>query len=178
MAIPDHTRWRRHHVDAWWNLQHRDLDYINEPFNDPVSQADWQRLGYTQTKFTGDMYDMRRPEPAWLAPFRTAFPWRYFSWSLYRMSPGTVLPEHRDTYARFRQLHDISDENSIYRAVIFMEYWQSGHYLEIDQQPITQWRPGDAVLWQNDVPHLAANMGRTDRYTLQITGVCHENPFI
>jgi hypothetical protein len=31
------------------------LPYTNEPFNDPASLAQWQELGYTQTRFTGDM---------------------------------------------------------------------------------------------------------------------------
>jgi hypothetical protein len=178
MATPGHARWRLQHVDAWWDQDHRYLEYINEPFNDTESLAKWRELGFTQTKFTGDMYDMRNDQPAWIEPFRPVFSWRYFCWSVYRMCPGTVLPEHSDTYARFRKLYDIVDENTIYRAVIFLENWQSGHYLEIDQQPITKWLKGDMVLWQSDVPHLAANLGVTDRYTLQITGVCDQNPFI
>jgi len=178
MVTPDHARWRKHHIDPWWGPEYRDLAYINEPFNDPVSLAVWRRLGYTQTRFTGDMYDMRNPEPDWMAPFRDVFPWQHFSWSVYRMPPGTVLPEHEDTYARFRQIYDIADANTIYRSVVFLSDWESGHYLEIDQEPVTKWQRGDAVTWQNDVPHLAANMGRTDRYTLQITGVCDQNPFL
>lgn len=178
MATPGHARWQRHHVEPWWGRDYRDLDYINEPFNDPVSLAEWRQLGYTQTRFTGDLYDMRNPEPKWLAPFRELFPWRHFCWSVYRMPPGTVLPSHRDTYARFREIYRIENCDSIYRSVIFLDDWQSGHYLEIDQQPVVQWLSGDAVTWQSDVPHLAANMGSTDRYTLQLTGVCDENPFL
>lgn len=178
MATPDRARWRRHHIEPWWDLSYRELSYINEPFNDPVSLAEWRQLGFTQSKFTGDMYDMRNQEPEWLSPFRAAFAWRHFSWSIYRMPPGSVLPEHRDTYVRFREIYQIDDADSIYRSVVFLDDWQSGHYLEIDQEPITQWRCGDAVTWRNDVPHLAANMGRTDRYTLQITGTCHEDPFL
>jgi hypothetical protein len=33
-----------------------------------------------------------------------------------------------------------------------------------------QWHRGDFVWWQRDVPHLAANIGIEDRYTLQLTG--------
>jgi len=164
------ARWWRHRMDPWWT-DHRSLPYINEPFNDPVSLAQWQQLGYTQTKFTGDMYDMRNPEPAWIDRFRMHFPWKHFSWSLYRMGPGCVLPNHVDTYARFKNVHDIQDHSRIYRAVIFLEDWQSGHYLEMDGDPVIKWQAGDAVVWQNYTPHLAANMGMTDRYTLQITGL-------
>jgi hypothetical protein len=53
---------------------------------------------------------------------------------------------------------------------VYLEDWASGHYGEMAGQPITGWRAGDWVSWHDDFPHLAANMGRTDRYTLQLTG--------
>lgn len=178
MATPDHSKiWRKTWIQPCWQ-NHRDLAYVNEPFNDKQSLDLWRNLGYTQTKFTGDMYDMRNPEPAWMSPLRQYFPWQHFSWSVYRMTPGCVLPNHADTYARFREIHCIEDPDSIHRAVIFLEDWQSGHYFEIDGSPLTDWLAGDTVIWRNDVQHLAANMGMTDRYTLQITGIPHAYPFV
>jgi hypothetical protein len=170
-------RWGKTWLEPWW-ISHQNLPYVNEPFNDPESLELWRKLGYTQTRFTGDMYDMRNPEPGWVAPFRFHFPWKYFSWSVYRMGPGTVLPNHSDTYTRFKQIHNIDNSDSIYRAIVMMEPWQSGHYLELDGNPITKWLAGDVYIWQNDVKHLAANMGMTNRYTLQITGVPLEDPFL
>jgi|688.fasta_scaffold168225_3 hypothetical protein len=164
--------------NPWWTDQHRSLSYINEPFNDPESLAKWQDLGYTQTRFTGDMYDMRNSEPDWVLPFRAHFPWRHFSWSVYRMGPGTTLPNHRDTYSRFREIYNIEDPDTIFRAVVFLENWQSGHYFEINEDPYVEWAAGETVIWQNNTQHLAANMGMTDRYTLQITGVPDENIFV
>jgi hypothetical protein len=46
--------------------------------------------------------------------------------------------------------------------------------LEIDGNPITKWSAGDWVGWNYDTQHLAANIGMTDRYTMQITGT-YEN---
>jgi hypothetical protein len=179
MAIPDKFKYQHCWIhNTWWGPAHRDLTYINEPFNDPVSLAKWQDLGYTQTRFTGDMYDMRNTEPAWIEPFRKIFPWQHFSWSVYRMTPGTALPNHSDTYARFREIYDIADPNTIFRAVVFLEPWQSGHYFEINEDPVVEWAAGETMIWRNDVPHLAANMGMTDRYTLQITGVPNEDIFV
>jgi hypothetical protein len=162
-------KWYYTHIKPSW-AGHRDLPYRNEPFNDPESVALWRGLGYTQTRFTGDMYDMREAEPEWMSAVRQQFEWQHFSWSVYRMPPGTVLPNHSDTYARFREIYGITDPDSIWRAVIFLEPWASGHYLEIDGHPYTEWQAGDTVVWQNTVPHLAANVGMTMRYTLQITG--------
>jgi len=169
MGIPEQSNWSRGHTDTVWKDQYKDLMYINEPFNDPISLKEWRDLGYTQTKFTGDMYDMRQAEPNWMDAIRKVLPWKYFSWSIYRMNPGSCLPEHGDTYARFRELHNYNDD--IHRAIFYMEDWQSGHISEIEKQPLINWHAGDYIIWKNDTLHLAANVGKTARYTLQITGV-------
>jgi len=158
-------------TDPVWQGAFEDLPYQNEPFNDPVSLAEWRDLGYTQTKFTGDMYDMRNPEPEWMNTIRKVLPWKHFSWSVYRMGPGCCLPTHADTYARFVKYHSITDMNTVNRAIFFMKDWESGHIFEIDGLPQTQWKAGDYYVWRNDTEHLAANVGKTPRYSLQITGV-------
>jgi len=158
-------------VRNWWGISHRNLQYINEPFNDEASIERWRELGYTQQKFTGDLYDMRSDEPEWINEFRSLFKWQHWSWSVYSMPPGIVLPSHQDTYRRFREIYNVTDAEKILRAVVFLEDWSSGHYLEVNETPIVKWKAGDYVVWSNDTPHMAANMGVTNRYTLQITGV-------
>ena len=169
MEIQEHKNWHSGRTNAVWRGAYKNLSYINEPFNDPISLKEWRNLGYTQTKFTGDMYDMRQEEPEWMFAITEAFPWRHFSWSVYRMNPGTTLPMHGDTYARFRELHNWTGD--VHRAVVYMEDWQSGHISEIEDTVITGWKAGDYIVWKNDTQHLAANVGKTSRYTLQITGV-------
>lgn len=175
--LEKNNRWCRFCLPVVWH-DFQTLEFSNEPFNDSATVQQWRHLGYTQTKFTGDLYDMRRPTPAWMPAIALALPWKHFSWSLYRMTPGCVLPNHRDTYKKFCEIYDIQNLDSIYRAVIFLADWQSGHYLEVSGQPVTNWSAGEGVIWQNDVEHLAANVGHTDRFTLQITGVPDENPFL
>jgi len=174
MAIPENkhnNKWYTGHIASWWNLKHRDLNYINEPFNDQSSVAKWRTLGYTQQRFTGDMYDMQFIQPDWIDGFGAYFKtWKNLSWSVYRMSPGTILPNHSDTYKRYIKIHNLKNSNNIWRAVVFLEDWQSGHYLELNNTPISQWKAGNFVAWNDDVEHLAANIGETDRYTLQLTG--------
>lgn len=167
------------HNDSWgqacftdvWSDDYRDLSYINEPFNDVITEKIWRDRGFDQQRFTGDLYDMRSPEPSWMTYFRQWLPMQHFGWSLYRMTPGTVLPEHGDTYRRFREIYGVRDLDRIRRYVIFLDNWKSGHYLEVNDVPIVGWSKGSAVFWHGAVPHIAANIGREDRYTLQITGV-------
>jgi hypothetical protein len=179
MVIPEKSSWAHGIVpcEIWWH-SYQDLDWVNEPFNDSGSVHKWQQLGYTQSRFTGDLYDMRSPEPDWIDRFRVLFDWQHFSWSVYRMMPGTVLPNHSDTYARFCKIHNIADPESVFRTIVFMEDWHSGHYFEIDGSPITEWVAGEYVTWRGSTPHIAANMGHTPRYTLQLTGIPNENSLL
>jgi hypothetical protein len=166
----DPTSYKRIWIQPFWSQDYIDLPYIHEPFNNVEDQQKWHASGFTQTRFTGDMYDMRSPEPDWIERFRQIIPLDNFSWSIYRMRPGDVIPNHRDTFAKFREIYRLSADTVIRRYVIFLENWQSGHYFEIDHQPIVKWNAGTAVLWHNDTPHLAANLGTAPRFTLQLTG--------
>lgn len=149
------------------------LDYIQEEFNDPDSLAKWRELGYAE-KFTGDMCDMRSPQPMWnerIIKIFERYGWKDIGTSYYRMGPGTILPMHSDLYVKYVDLFDLKGrEETIKRAVVFLENWQSGHYLEICDDVITKWEAGTVIEWTYDAPHMAANIGSTDRYTLQITG--------
>ena len=62
------------------------------------------------------------------------------------------------------------NEHKIRRAIVFLEDWKSGHYLELQGKPIVEWKKGFTVIGAYDAPHMAANIGLNPRYTLQITG--------
>jgi len=158
-------------IEPFWDSSFKDLDYTVEAFNNPTDLAKWAEQGYS-CKFTGAMCDMRSPQPVWNNMFIQYFnrlDWKDIGTSYYRMSAGTILPNHRDTYKKYIELFKV-DPQSVYRAIVFLEDWASGHYLEIDNEPITKWSAGDVVAWHYDTLHMAANMGYTPRYTLQITG--------
>lgn len=168
MATPDLK-----HITPIWQEEYKHLDYTNESFNNPDDVATWTSYGYPP-KFTGDMCDMRKVLPIWnseiISYFETAG-WKDVGTSYYRMSSGTILPKHRDTYKRYVDLFNLKGrEKTITRAIIFLEDWKSGHYLEVNDTPIVNWKAGDIAHWQYDTPHLAANMGLEPRYTLQVTG--------
>ena len=163
----------RFNIEPFWGDAYLHLDYAKEPFNNTSDTNKWLELGFADN-FVGAMCDMRKPQPVWntaiIAKFE-ALGWQDICTSYYRMDPGTILPLHRDTYKRYIKLFNLQMyQNHIHRAIVFLEDWQSGHYLEVADQPITKWSAGDVVEWEYDIPHLAANMGTTPRYTLQITG--------
>jgi len=163
----------RYNIYKFWDDEFKNLDYVQEPFNDPESVSRWLSQGY-QGKITGDLCDMRHRLPTWNHRFIEFFQhrgWQDVGVAYYRMHTGTVMPEHRDLYKRYIELFDLQGrESSIKRAIVFLEDWQSGHYLELDGYPVVCWSAGDVVEWQYDTPHMAANIGLEPRYTLQITG--------
>jgi hypothetical protein len=163
----------KYNLEVFWDNEFKNLTYTNETFNDPDNLKKWTDLGFPN-KFTGDMCDMRSPQPSWNERFVQHFAdlgWKDIGTSYYRMMPGTVLPTHGDLYTKYISLFNLhGQEQSIRRAVVLLEDWKSGHYFEGQGTPLTQWKAGQVVEWTYDTPHLAANIGVEPRYTLQITG--------
>jgi len=162
-------------LDFEFNDEFKNLNYINEPFNNSTDMQRWRNEGFNHERYTGDLCDMRRPQPTWNAQvvdyFAENFSWCDIGTAYYRMGTGVILPTHQDTYKRYVELFDLQGkEHTIYRAVVFLEDWNSGHYGEYDGCAHVNWQRGDFVVWNYDLPHCAANLGTTPRYTLQVTG--------
>lgn len=102
---------------------------------------------------------------------RKLFP-RY-SVGIMKQPPGQTLPTHEDTFYKFASVHNV-DPYECCRVNIFLEDWKSGHYFEINENSILQWKRGDAIIIERDEPHLSGNMGLDTKYTMQITGVKNE----
>ena len=175
MGQPDvqKSQIRRYQLHPFWDDSYKHIDFMNETFNDPHQLMVWRGQGYGN-RFTGDMCDMRHDQPTWNQRFIDIFSgqgWHNIGTSYYRMGPGTVLPTHQDRYAKYISLYNLQGrEHTIRRAIIFLEDWQPGHYAEYEDKPFVNWRAGAVVEWTYDAPHMAANLGPTPRYTLQITG--------
>lgn len=163
----------RYNLEVFWDNEFKQLNYVQEPFNDSESVNQWLNQGY-QSKIVGAMCDMRQQQPSWNDQFVKHFEalgWRDIGTSYYRMSTGTVMPVHRDLYKKYIERFELQgQEHTVCRALIFLEDWKPGHYLEVLGVPYVGWKAGQVVEWTYDTPHMAANIGLEDRYTLQITG--------
>jgi len=163
----------KYQLYPFWDTEYKTLDYINEQFNDTNQITQWKDQGYI-SQFTGDMCDMRSQQPSWNRRFIGMFAeqgWKDVGTSYYRMGTGTILPTHSDLYLKYVDLFNLQGlEHTIRRAIVFLEDWQPGHYAEYLDQAHVNWSAGSTVEWSYDTPHMAANMGPTPRYTLQITG--------
>lgn len=161
-------------IKPFWGTMHTTLDYTKKLHNDPEQVALWKSQGFTHKNFTGKMYGMDNPMPGWSEPFFSIFPGEHTGLCLYKMEPGDIMPTHSDTFSKFKDLHNISQSDEIHRAIIFLEDWKSGHIFEINNTPVTNWKAGDYVVWKNDTPHMAANLGTEPRYTAQLTFLATE----
>ena len=163
----------KYKIPVFWDAEYQHLDYVREAFNDQASVDTWRQQGYTGP-FTGHMCDMRSPQPQWNQQFINLYQqmgWRDIGTRYYRMDTGTVLPTHQDLYKRYIDIFNLQgQEQSIRRAIVFLEDWAPGHYAEYNNRPFTSWSAGWTIEWQYDAPHMAANLGLVPRYTLQITG--------
>jgi hypothetical protein len=104
--------------------------------------------------------------------FEETFNWiNYKSYAVHKMEPGSILPLHKDKYSYYSTQYNIIDFNKIVRVIVFLEDYELGHILQIEDTPVTEWKAGNWVSWSGKKTHLAANFGCHNRYTLQITGL-------
>ena len=168
MEIHDKGLWFTGRIDPEFG-EFKNLNYENKPFNDTNTLHNWRAKGHHYDKYTGELVDFKNL-PDWVMPIAESTGMSMIGASLYKMTPGCILPLHRDTYQLYKDFHKIT-HTRIRRIVVFLEDWQSGHYLEVNGNALTDWKAGDWAGWNYDCEHLAANLGNTDRYTMQITGV-------
>ena len=168
--------WAKGYVDPtrYWDVDEiKSLSYKREEFNDSAQMGKWAEQGHSPR--TGMLFDMRHADQ----PKTTEL---LIKWandrsienvgiSYYCMEPGDNLPYHADLYKKYIELFDLEGrEKDIVRYIFFVENRKPGHIMEVSNR-IYDWISGDYVAWKYDTPHMAANLGNHNRYTIQLTGV-------
>jgi len=163
------------HINPWWNTSFKDLDYEYYPLKNTDDEKKWIEQGYQGLKLNGGLYNMSKPMPEYAKPFFTIWDWQNVGIAFYRQKTLEALPLHFDKYTSYVKMFDIKDPSVIWRCIVFLEDWRSGHYFEIGNSAHLNWRAGDYICWNNDEPHFAGNFGIEPKYTMQITGMQCEN---
>jgi len=85
-----------------------------------------------------------------------------------KYTPGLILPWHKDNYPTYARNKKAKIED-IVRIMVFLHDPAPGHQLWIEDKlcigPVGSW-----FAWQGSTKHMAANLGETSRYVMQITG--------
>ena len=155
-------------VPKIWDDEYKKFDYVRQPITGEEADT-WRSQGYTHETTTGKMYDSRNPMPDWVNTIANLMNLRNPGFVFYRMDTLDIMPTrvyHFNTYCRVFN----KDRKEVRRAIVFLEDWKPGHYFQVDNVGVVNYKAGEYVLWAPDVPHAASNIGVEPRYTLQITG--------
>lgn len=171
-----HDNWHRGHIEPFWSKQSiTSLDYVRSGPSADQNFLKWKRQGYidNQVHLSGQLCDMRKPQPHWndqlIEWFENTYNVRDVGTSYFKMITDSILPMHSDSFTKYRELFKCKQSDCL-RIIVFPFDWQSGHIFEIEQTPIIAWSAGDYVCWKGDTPHMAGNMGIKPRYSIQLTG--------
>jgi len=87
------------------------------------------------------------------------------------ITAGNIMPWHADTFSYFRKHCSQDQYQYVIRALIFLKDWETGHYLQCGDSVIHHWQAGEVLIWHPERYHVAANVGYTNRWTCNVTGL-------
>jgi len=154
---------------TWKPEDYTDLEWHKQPIMESEIST-WRDQGYYHQSFSGFMYDSKKPMPDFVEGVGKEIGLNSCGYVIYRMDTLDIMPTHVDHFETYMRIFN-QPRDHIVRALVLLEDWKPGHYLEVDGTAHTNWSAGDYWSWSADVPHAASNIGILPRYTLQITGV-------
>ena len=138
----------------------------------------WKELGITAPNFPVNSAVVHQSFndqcPSWAHTIKDMFPWlQYRLVTINKLEPGSLIPPHRDMFYRLRELTDGVDVSGmvLVRVNVLLQDKKYGHFLDIDNVALSDYRKGDYVYIQQGVIHSVVNAGFENRYTLQVTGL-------
>jgi hypothetical protein len=89
--------------------------------------------------------------------------------------PGQILPLHKDEHLETKaKLPD--HPGTLCRCVIHIEDWKPGQFLDYSENRVdTGWKQGQGWRVGAGLPHLSANCGEHNKYTMQVSGYATSN---
>ena len=152
----------------WTKEEIENIAYQVEDISEEEKQPHREQ-GYTHNQYSGDIYRCIDWKPDWVHSVASQIGLTNCGFTFYRMKQLDIRPMHVDHFKNYAKIYSV-DPKDVCRAVVFLEDWKPGHYLDLDCKGYVNWSAGDYVLWRSTVPHSASNIGVDLRYTLQITG--------
>jgi hypothetical protein len=89
--------------------------------------------------------------------------------------PGSFLPWHVDLFYTYCEQtgREVKLEVMLKmrRYLVFMQDWKWGYYLQVGNNPITNWKAGQIITMPFGMYHLSVNAGTEVRHVMQINGL-------
>lgn len=156
-------------VKRYWEEEYLYFPYKKNPLPETELEK-WRFQGYDFNSFNGSMFGGNKTMPYWVDSVAKEIGLTKTGYAFYKMVTGDIMPLHVDHFSKYCEIFSVEKHN-VYRAVVFLEDWKSGHYFEINSRAYCNYKAGEYILWSSEELHSAANIGLDNRYTLQITGV-------
>lgn len=150
--------------------------------DDPPYTTDYDRAELEYLNLDPDhifFYNLHRTGNKTIQRIIDSFKFKKAGGSFHIQKPGGIFPYHIDEIPGIKGNDPNSwldkDPQWAARFEIQVFDWQPGHVWAIGNTYWKQWKAGD-IVWHNwrDTPHGTCNLGRSDRVTLQVTGLCSE----
>lgn len=149
---------------------------INDvPYTQTYDEAELEYLGLSPDHVF--FHNLKTNDNETVSKILTSFKFKHGGASFHVQRPGEIFPYHIDEIPAIKNNNPNSklDQNPKWAARFEIQVfdWQPGHVWSIGNTYWKQWRAGD-ILWHDwrHTPHGTCNLGRSDRVTLQLTGIC------
>ena len=158
-------------IKPFWYNYYKKILYTEEYFKDQEQVSSWKKTGHNIDNTTIHTHPIIDDNDI-INIISEYFPnLKHLGVCFHKLIPGHYLPAHIDKYGFYSEKFGVSDLTRIKRFVIFAENWHPGHFLTVNDTMYSNWQAGDVVGWTGTTVHSAINVGITDRYTIQITGI-------
>jgi hypothetical protein len=120
------------------------------------------------TPENSSIWQMFDDSPLWVHKLADEIPqdFTHHEVSVIKICPGNTIPYHQDKHYLLQKKYGPGET---WRYLIFLEDWKSGHYFEINDQPMILGKAGDWIKFHRSQWHLGGNMGQESFYSAQIT---------
>lgn len=132
---------------------------------------EYKKFGYSEhnTKIWKTTNQQPKIDLEWEQAVIDELPLDHAVATLTRQDPGQILPWHYDRFFMLKRLFP-NDTRPILRFLLFLQDWQIGHVLQVNNSMLTHWQRGTVVVWRPEQYHVSANIGLTTKWTCNITG--------
>ena len=134
-----------------------------------------EKWGYTSENTRSWETTSRYPvlEMSWEKSIYNHFPLDHIVSRPTLQKPGNIMPYHVDKFFYFSHKYpDLKDY--VVRFIIFHNDWSPGHLLQAGDTIISHWNRGDVIVWHPQRFHISCNVGFSDKWTTNITGILKE----
>ena len=157
-------------VGKAWAEEHRRLPYTREPLSE-FDRLLYERSGYKMLKDTSLTHEIYSNPilPTWCNYLTHIFGLYDMDVEFHKIGLLDFVPQHVPSIKKYCEKHTVDPEN-VFQIVMFLEDWQSGQYLELDNIGITNWKEGDWYKIRSGTEIAYGNFGKANMYLFSVTG--------